>query len=109
MRLARKGQEIAEARDVFKDPVVVEFLGLPQSSALIESNLETALLSSLQAFLLELGKGFAFVARQQRLTLDGDHFYIDLAFYHTVLKCYVSWTSKSERSRTPISANCSSM
>jgi predicted nuclease of restriction endonuclease-like (RecB) superfamily len=89
MRLARQGQEIAEAKDVFKDPVVVEFLGLPQSPLLIESNLETALLSNLQAFLLELGKGFAFVARQQRLTLDGDHFYIDLVFYHSVLKCYV--------------------
>jgi predicted nuclease of restriction endonuclease-like (RecB) superfamily len=89
MRLARKGQEIQQPADVFKDPVVIEFLGLPESPRLVESELEAALLDNLQAFLLELGKGFAFVARQQRLTLDGDHFYIDLVFYHTILKCFV--------------------
>jgi predicted nuclease of restriction endonuclease-like (RecB) superfamily len=89
MRLAKKGQEIIQPADVFKDPVVIEFLGLPESHLLVESELETALLNNLQAFLLELGKGFAFVARQQRLTLDGDHFYIDLVFYHTILKCFV--------------------
>lgn len=89
LRLARKGQEIAGPLDVFKDPLVLEFLKIPAAARLVESDLESALLSQLQAFLLELGKGFAFVARQQRLTLDGDHFYIDLVFYHTVLKCYV--------------------
>ena len=89
MRLARKGQEIQRPEDVFKDPVVMEFLGLPESPRLVESKLETALINNLQTFLLELGKGFAFVARQHRLTLDGDHFYVDLVFYHTILKCYV--------------------
>lgn len=89
MRLARRGQEIQQPADVFKDPVVIEFVGLPESPRLVESELEAALLDNLQAFLLELGKGFAFVARQQRLTLDGDHFYIDLVFYHTILKCFV--------------------
>ncbi len=89
MRLATKGHEIQKPTDLFKDPVVMEFLGLPESSKLIESDLETALIDNLQAFLLEMGKGFAFVARQERLTLDGDHFYIDLVFYHTILKCYV--------------------
>ena len=89
LRLARNGQEIAGPLDVFKDPLVLEFLKIPPAAKLVESELESALLSQLQAFLLELGKGFAFVARQQRLTLDGDHFYIDLVFYHTVLKCYV--------------------
>ena len=89
MRLARKGQEIQRPEDVFKDPVVIEFLGLPESPRLVESTLETALINNLQTFLLELGKGFAFVARQQRLTVDGDHFYVDLVFYHTILKCYV--------------------
>jgi predicted nuclease of restriction endonuclease-like (RecB) superfamily len=89
MRLAKKGQEIAQPADVFKDPLVIEFLGLPESPRLVESDLETALIDNLQSFLLELGKGFAFVARQQRITIDGDHFYIDLVFYHTVLKCYV--------------------
>ena len=89
LKLATKGQEIALPIDVFKDPVVIEFLGLPESHRLVESDLEQALINNLQAFLLELGKGFAFVSRQERITLEGDHFYIDLVFYHTVLKCYV--------------------
>jgi len=81
MKLATKGQEITAPADVFKDPVVIEFLGLPESPRLVESNLEQALINNLQDFLLELGKGFAFVSRQERITLDGDHFYIDLVFY----------------------------
>jgi predicted nuclease of restriction endonuclease-like (RecB) superfamily len=89
MRLAKKGQEIQKPVDIFKDPMVMEFLGLPESPKLVESELEQALINNLQAFLLELGKGFAFVSRQERITLDGDHFYIDLVFYHTILKCYV--------------------
>jgi len=89
MKLATKGQEIAAPVDVFKDPVVIEFLGLPESHRLVESKLEQELINNLQDFLLELGKGFAFVSRQERITLDGDHFYIDLVFYHTVLKCHV--------------------
>jgi predicted nuclease of restriction endonuclease-like (RecB) superfamily len=89
MKLATKGHEVQQAVDVFKDPVVIEFLGLPESSRLVESELEEALINHLQAFLLELGKGFAFVSRQERLTIDGDHFYIDLVFYHTILKCYI--------------------
>ena len=89
MKLATKGHEVQQAVDIFKDPVVIEFLGLPESTRLVESELEEALINHLQAFLLELGKGFAFVSRQERLTIDGDHFYIDLVFYHTILKCYV--------------------
>lgn len=89
MKLATKGHNVQQPADVFKDPVVIEFLGLPESPRLVETDLEQALINNLQSFLLELGKGFAFVARQERLTLDGDHFYIDLVFYHTVLKCYV--------------------
>ena len=89
MRLAKNGQEIAKPDDVFKDPVVMEFLGLPESPRLQESELEEALINNLQGFLLEMGKGFAFVSRQERITLDGDHFYIDLVFYHVVLKCFV--------------------
>jgi predicted nuclease of restriction endonuclease-like (RecB) superfamily len=89
MRLATRGHEIQQPVDVFKDPMVMEFLGLPESPKLVESKLEQALIHNLQHFLLELGKGFAFVSRQERITLDGDHFYIDLVFYHTVLKCYV--------------------
>lgn len=89
MALATQGQEVQTPEDAIKDPVVLEFLGLPESSRLVESDLEEALLTNLQTFLLEMGRGFAFVARQQRLTLDGDHFYVDLVFYHTILKCYV--------------------
>jgi predicted nuclease of restriction endonuclease-like (RecB) superfamily len=89
LRLAEKGQEVSRPSDIFKDPFVMEFVGLPDSPKLVETDLEQALLSNLQSFLLELGKGFAFVARQERLTLEGDHFYIDLVFYHTVLKCFV--------------------
>ncbi|MDB5348945.1 MAG: hypothetical protein JWN86_192 [Planctomycetota bacterium] len=97
MRLAKKGQEILAPEDTFKDPVVLEFVGLPESHRLVESELEDALLTNLQAFLLELGKGFAFLARPRRITLDGDHFYIDLVFYHIILKCYVLIDLKVEK------------
>ena len=89
MRLALQGQEVARPVDVLKDPLVLEFLDLPESPQLVESKLEQALIGNLQTFLMELGRGFAFVSRQERITLDGDHFYIDLVFYHTVLKCFV--------------------
>ena len=89
MRLATHGQEVMLPIDMLKDPVVLEFLDLPESPRLVESKLEQALIGNLQTFLMELGKGFAFVSRQERITLDGDHFYIDLVFYHTILKCYV--------------------
>jgi predicted nuclease of restriction endonuclease-like (RecB) superfamily len=89
LALASEGLSANEPADVIKDPYVLEFLDLPESHRLVESRLEEALIDNLQGFLLELGKGFAFVARQQRLTLDGDHFYVDLVFYHAVLKCYV--------------------
>jgi len=89
MQLANQGQTVAKPADIFKDPVVMEFLGMPESPRLVESKLEQALVDNLQAFLLELGRGFAFVSRQERITLDGDHFNIDLVFYHTILKCYV--------------------
>jgi len=89
LALARDGQEISMPLDVIKEPLILEFLGLPESHRLVESTLEEALISNLQQFLLELGKGFSFVGRQKRLTLDGDHFYADLVFYHVLLKCYV--------------------
>lgn len=89
MTLAREGQLLREPSDMVKDPYVLEFLGLPQSDVLYEKELESALLEHLQKFLLELGKGFSFVARQKRITLDGDHFFIDLVFYNYLLKCFV--------------------
>lgn len=88
MKLACKGQEIVNPEDAIKDPLVLEFLEIPESHKLVESKLEEALISHMQNFLLELGKGFAFVGRQKRLTLDGNHFYADLVFYHTLLHAY---------------------
>lgn len=87
--MTKKGQEIFKASDVIKDPFILEFLGLLESPKLVESDLKQALINKLQEFLLGLGNGFAFVARQKRIALEGDHFYIDLVFYHTILKCYV--------------------
>jgi len=89
MRLAQKGQELQTYEDMIKDPYVLEFTGLSPQSKLYENKLEQALIDNLSKFLLELGKGFTFVARQNRISLEGDHFYIDLVFYNTILKCYV--------------------
>jgi len=76
-------------REFVRDPVLLEFLGLPGTGKLLESRLEQALMDKLQGFLLELGKGFAFVARQQRISTDTQDFYIDLVFYNYLLKCFV--------------------
>lgn len=75
--------------DIIRDPYVLEFLGLEQNSSFYESELEQALIDHLQKFLLELGRGFSFVARQKRFTFDGEHFFIDLVFYNYILKCFV--------------------
>lgn len=76
-------------RDIVRDPVVLEFLGLPNAGILLETDLEQALIDQLQGFLLELGKGFAFIARQQRISTDSKDFYLDLVFYNYLLKCFV--------------------
>ena len=89
MELARKGHEIQEPADLVKDPYVLEFTGLRQDERLLEKDLESALLGKLQKFLLELGRGFAFMARQQRITMDGKHFYIDLVFYNRLTRSFV--------------------
>lgn len=89
LNLANEGQVIRKPADVLKDPFVLDFLDLPDGAPLHESDLEAAIIGSLQEFLLELGKGFAFVARQKQLAYEDDHFYVDLVFYHCVLKCYV--------------------
>ena len=75
--------------DFIRDPYVLEFLGIKPSPELYEKKLEQALIDNLQKFLLELGRGFSFVARQKHIDLDGDHFYIDLVFYNYILKCFV--------------------
>lgn len=87
--LARRGQEVATPADVLKEPFVLEFLDLPEHPALRERDIEQAIIDRLEAFMLELGKGFCFVGRQKRLTVDGDHFYVDLVFYNRLLRCFV--------------------
>ena len=88
-RLAREGQIITKPEDLFKEPLVLEFLGLEDRPGYSESDLESSLISHLEKFLLELGKGFLFEARQRRFTFDGDHYFLDLVFYNRLLRCYI--------------------
>ena len=80
---------VEQAADLIKNPLVLEFLGLEEKPAYSESELETAIIDRLQQFLLELGKGFLFEARQKRFTFDNKHFFVDLVFYNRLLRCYV--------------------
>jgi len=89
MELSRRGQIIERPEDAIKDPYILEFLGLPEKSYYTESQLEQRLIDHLQEFLLELGKGFTFMARQKRITIDNEHYYIDLVFYHRILRCLI--------------------
>lgn len=88
-RLAKEGQIITRPDELFKEPVVLEFLGLQEQTYYSETDLESAIISQLEKFLLELGKGFLFEARQKRFTFDGDHYFLDLVFYNRLLRCYV--------------------
>ena len=89
IKLSEQGQIINTPDDIIKDPYVFEFLGLPEQNIVKEKDLEEKLIDNLQHFLLELGKGFSFVARQFRVTIDNQHYFIDLVFYHRILKCFV--------------------
>ena len=89
MELAGQGQKIVTPADTIKNPYILDFLGLPDSDVLHESKIEKSIIDNLQSFLLELGKGFAFVGRQKRIQFDDDCFYIDLVFYNCILKCYL--------------------
>ncbi|MCL2320699.1 MAG: PDDEXK nuclease domain-containing protein [Oscillospiraceae bacterium] len=89
MRLANEGQVIEKPRDILKNPLVLEFLGLAEQASFTETDLESAIISKLSNFLLELGKGFLFEARQKRFTFDEDYFIVDLVFYNRLLQCYV--------------------
>jgi predicted nuclease of restriction endonuclease-like (RecB) superfamily len=89
LALANRGQTVEKPIDIIKDPVILDFIDLPEPHQLVETKIEAALISKMKDFLLELGNGFAFVGRQKRLSLEGDHFYPDLVFYHIKLKCYV--------------------
>ena len=89
LRLAKEGQTIEKPSDIIKNPITLEFLGLRPDSIYSESKLENAIISKMQQFLLEFGKGFLFEARQKRFTFEEQHFFVDLVFYNRLLQCYV--------------------
>ncbi|WEK71201.1 MAG: PDDEXK nuclease domain-containing protein [Candidatus Chryseobacterium colombiense] len=89
LKLAEKGQVIEKPQDVVKDPYILEFIGLPEHNTYSENELEQKLIDKLEHFLLELGTGFTFVARQNRISFDDKHFRIDLVFYNRILRCFV--------------------
>jgi len=89
LALADQGQTVRQPIDVIKQPYVLDFLNLPDQKQLHESDIESAIIENLQPFLLELGKGFAFVARQYRVTTESQNFFLDLVFYNFLLKCFV--------------------
>ncbi len=89
MRLAAEGNVITKPADIVKHPTVLEFLGLEEQTSYSETEFETAIINKLQKFLLELGKGYLFEARQKRFTFDEDNYYVDLVFYNRLLRCYV--------------------
>ena len=89
LQLSEKGQVFEKPKDAVKDPYILEFLGLEEKSNYSENDLETALINKLEHFLLELGTGFTFVARQERISFDEKHFRVDLVFYNRILKCFV--------------------
>ncbi len=97
MRLATEGQTIEKPSDIIKSPLTLEFLGLKPDVSYSESKLENAIISKMQQFLLELGKGFLFEARQKRFTFDEQHFYVDLVFYNRLLQCYVLIDLKTDK------------
>lgn len=87
--LSKQGQSIQAPEDIIKDPYVFEFLGIPQQEKYLEGELEAKLVTNLETFLLELGKGFAFIGRQYKISIAGKHYFVDLVFYHRILKCFV--------------------
>jgi predicted nuclease of restriction endonuclease-like (RecB) superfamily len=89
MQLSQQGQLIKKPADAVKDPYILEFLGLEEKSEYSENDLENRILDNLQKFLLELGKGYTFVARQKRFTFDEEHYRVDLVFYNRLLQCFV--------------------
>lgn len=93
-RLSEEGYVVETPGDIVKDPYILEFLGLPEKPEYSENELETKIIDNLQKFLLELGKGFTFVGRQERFTFDEEHFYVDLVFYNRFLQCFVLFDLK---------------
>jgi predicted nuclease of restriction endonuclease-like (RecB) superfamily len=97
IQLSKQGQLIQSPKDIIREPAVLEFLKIPEPYHMSESELEVRLIHYLKDFLLELGKGFAFIGRQYRITLGNKHYYVDLVFYHRILKCFVLIDLKKEK------------
>ena len=97
LAVARKQRIPQSPREIIKDPMVLEFLGLERKPTYYESDLETSLISHLQNFMLEMGNGFAFVARQKRILMDDDEFFVDLVFYNRILRCFVLFELKTSK------------
>ena len=97
LRLSKKGRLAEKPADLVKDPYILEFLGIPEQTDFSETELESRLIDHLQEFLLELGTGFAFVARQKRFTFEEDHFRVDLVFYNRLLQCFALFDLKTEK------------
>ena len=89
LELSQKGIEVANPKDIIKDPYVFEFLGIPENKPFLEKDIEDALVRQLENFFLELGRGFMYVGRQQRVTINNTHYYVDMVFYNKILKAYV--------------------
>jgi predicted nuclease of restriction endonuclease-like (RecB) superfamily len=97
LKLAQQGQTIEKPQDILKNPLTLDFLGLSEKASYSETDLEQGIISKIQDFLLELGKGFLFEARQKRFTFDNEHFFVDLVFYNRLLQCYVLIDLKIEK------------
>ncbi len=97
LKLSEKGHIVSHPTEIVKDPYVLDFLKIPQATRMTEKDLEQKIIDNLQMFLLELGKGFAFVARQYKISLRNKHYYIDLVFYHRILKCFVLIDLKTKK------------
>ena len=97
IQLAEEGQVIAKPEDIVKDPYILEFLGIPEKAEYSETELETRIINHLQEFIMELGKGFTFVARQKRFTFDEDSFKVDLVMYNRLLRCFVLFDLKTNK------------
>lgn len=97
LAVAREEKQLTDPKEIIKDPMVLEFLGLKREAAYYEKDMEAAIITHLQDFLLELGNGFSFVARQKRIHLDGDEFFIDLVLYNRLLQCFVLFEIKTTK------------
>lgn len=97
LAIAREEKPPADAKEIIKDPMVLEFLGLKREAAYYEKDLKAAIITHLQDFLLETGNGFSFVARQKRIHIEGDDFFIDLVFYNRLLQCFVLIEIKTDK------------